>query len=98
MATDHLAEYRALTTEEFDAAYNAWLKANPDVTDVEHSIDLFEADWFKGWRPKADEAKAPDHFHCKSIGCYNRIQFIKTCSRCNGATTPCRGEKDGCRR
>jgi hypothetical protein len=37
------------------------------------------------------------HNHCKNVRCYNRIQFIDTCSRCDGPTTPCRGGEDGCR-
>jgi hypothetical protein len=33
-----------------------------------------------------------DHYHCKGVGCYNRMQFMDTCSRCNGSTTPCDGD------
>jgi len=30
---------------------------------------------------------AADHGHCKGPACYNRIQFIDTCSRCGGPVT-----------
>lgn len=27
------------------------------------------------------------HGHCKAVTCYNRIQFVDTCSRCGGRVT-----------
>jgi hypothetical protein len=27
------------------------------------------------------------HGHCTAVGCYNRIQFVETCSRCGGPVT-----------
>lgn len=34
----------------------------------------------------------PDHYHCPAPGCYWRIQFLPTCSRCGGPTV----KQEGC--
>lgn len=38
---------------------------------------------------QAQRRAALKHSHCKAVGCYNRIQFSDTCSRCGGPTSPC---------
>lgn len=45
-----------------------------------------------------DTALDVDHFHCPGHGCYWRIQFGPSCSRCGGATVPCDGDCDSTRR
>lgn len=49
--------------------------------------------------PKPLKARPPQplpegkHGHCKTVGCYNRIQFADTCSRCGERVTV---EEDCC--